>query len=322
MSQLPQVTPSNPQTALSLPNKQVIDALEASRKETKKKILVNSVIIGSFSFSGVILAYGWSIGALIDPVAVGLGILGLGAILLTHSFSLGNRKLYRTKYKQTIIESFVESDPRLKAFDATKKINKKNFNDSGIFEPDFSSYEGEDLLTGNFGMINFTFSELKAETRGESIEYHFNGFFIVLEGLRTFPHYVRMVPRGLFSKMAQNPGAIPREKHSKETELTTGNLEFDGHYSIWSNHKEYPEWLTERGISLLSGLQKLTKEKPLYAFKGHKIYAAFPGSKNMLEPKGNKKAADEAQLKRIYEELSFILQLAEGLANEFGAEKF
>ena len=266
-----------------------------------------------------------------DSDFVGLLLFGLVLFLISY---VPVYRSYRDKYKQyfknTLFVGMTSGISSELKYSKKGKISLKYYLSSHLFPKNFSDYEGEDLIYGEYEDFYLQISELDVGVTGrfrpgslnQKRNTLFSGLFVTGEFMNDFPAEMRITPHeSAFASLMEK--FFPEEKEEGFESVQSGNAAFDNAFEIISDGREYT------GSMLTSDLRGLLfKLKEDYgnvwaSFRSNYFFMGVSSRDDLFEPHLQGSADDAEQLREIYDQFRRPLEVVEKVAEinrEFSGE--
>ena len=215
-----------------------------------------------------------------------------------------------------LILDFIDDGVNYGALEYAAKefIPVDTFHKSGIFESAANTYQGEDLIRGSIGELNFELCELNVREFSQvrsRLNYVFKGIFLhstfkdsingqVYMLPRDFRQYLTRTIRSAVQSGARNVDGLIRSKGFRERFITYA-----------TQNAKTKSLLSDQ---VLEGLVRYTEEydKDIYlSFNNKKIFIAITEHKNILEPHVFRSNVNFALLREFFEDITLLLQIIE-----------
>ena len=243
-----------------------------------------------------------------DDMAIGVSAIGLA--LLWGWVTKPKRdyaKAYKTKILPAIAGLFGQFE-----YDMKGKIPMEAMKPSKII-PGHSSYNSEDLFSGDYRGVGINFSEINlAKRKGKRTVTVLNGLAVLLtHGTRKF--YGHTI-------LTKDQNKIGEWLKKQTTDLKRANmvdLEFERLFDVYTNDQTEARYLIDPVIieSLKALYQEYNGDKMLVAFYDDHVLILIESDKNHFEPAAiNISATNEKELLSMKHEIGEIISIVDRLS--------
>ena len=271
--------------------KEYSEKLEKIRKEILKEIIITIVII-----------IGCAI--ILTMVTNSPRFIELALIILIIKLAFSKKKaIYRSIFKEEIIQTFVKEYDNNLDFNANRGISRRIY-DSGEFER-YDLFSSEDLITGFLeGKYRINMSEVhtQEEHKDSDGDTHyttlFHGIFAEIE----FGQFI-------FEKLKLRKDKLKLFGVNRER-VELDSSEFEKIYDVYSTNKIMTmQLLTSDIMQMFIDFKEKYKIAPELTLKQNKLYIRFQTG-NMFEATVMKNALDYETLLKYYETIKFSLNIS------------
>lgn len=243
-----------------------------------------------------------------DDMAIGLTALGLAGLW---GWVTKPKRDYAKAYKTKILPDIARLFGQF-SYDVKGKIPMEAMKPSKII-PGHSSYQSEDLFSGNYRGVGVSFSEIKLRQQsGKNTVTVFNGLAVLLtHGTRKF--YGHTI-------LTKDLSKIGKWFKKQTTDLKRANMvdpEFERLFDVYTNDQTEARYLIDPVIieSLKTLYQEYSGDKMLAAFYDDHVLILIESKYNHFEPAAIEvSATNEKELLSMKNEIVQILSIIDRLS--------
>lgn len=204
---------------------------------------------------------------------------------------------YRRKFKQEVVSEIFRAVSPDGTYQPDHHLSQEVVDESGFFSGKYQTFNGDDLIRGRVGSIEFEASEIRAKgsttlksgkSRNESISARpnltdFGGTFFHFGVGQTFRGHTIIEPETI-------EGRFPRHRRDYQ-QVAIEDAAFTELYRVYSTDpSQAAQILTPALRTRLLGLNEYCTHTPLVAFVRNKVFVAVHEGRTLFEPTIAKKA--------------------------------
>jgi len=275
--------------------------LLAERKEKSKK---GGMIGGGIAFLGLLITFVGGPAFLIGGIIIGL---------IVFFVVRGNTRGKHAKYvKSEILKKLIESFSPDFFYDPYTGVSQDVFKKSQIIKG-YSTFYGEDHVTGKYNNIQIEFSELFIQQKNDkSTTTLFKGPFYVVQSPKTFAAKTNILP-DTAEKLFGGLGTIFQKMNMmREKVIKIDDAAFEKEFVVYSNDEnEAKDILTPNVINYLMDKKKINKNVFMSCIEDKIYFGLYNGAD--LFPVDINKSIDNVILEQYYNEVVSHVKIAEEL---------
>jgi Protein of unknown function (DUF3137) len=245
--------------------------------------------------------------------------LFMAAGLVAWAFDRMNH--YRTTFKPQVVGMLLDyldnqasyNDFKYHQFD---KISPALFVRSKLFGSDFASYDGEDMIIGRIGDLNFALCELTVETMSpirSKTDTLFKGVFVHVRSSIRNQGDVVIWPRSLRENWSEYVETFVKEG-AKQVDDDMKNAVFSRHYAVFASADAWVDarFSDEMEAEMIQYIETL-KRPIAMSFIGQDIFIALWQERDLLEPMLFKDNNTFDLVSEFADDLDFVFRIIQDL---------
>lgn len=218
----------------------------------------------------------------------------------------------------SLVLDFIDNSPSYGtlAYDASKAIPAKRFEESDIFVSDSDFYQGEDFIYGKIGEIPFEMCELQVKESSKvrnRLNYIFQGVFMVASLNHSMNGQILIFPKVFRQYLSRSIRLIVRHG-GKMLREGIQNADFLQAFEVYATPDAPVTEFISRDMQAVLVAYREQNDKEIYlSYKGRKLYVAVAQNKDMLEPKLFSSNARFELVRAYFEDLKIVLEIVEDI---------
>ncbi len=274
-----------------------LEKLEERAKRTRNGGLVAagilgiSVIIGALTYNTLIIIFGFIL-----------------AVVLFFALRGNMRKKFIRTFKEEFLRKMTQAiAPDIQYF-PQMMIDKKTFKESQ-FVRHYNSYAGEDLFTGTYEGLKFSFSQLNVQQKSKnSSTVMFHGTFYVIDTERTFAGRTTCVPDTLENAFGGVGRFLQNLNMFRDSLIKIDDEDFEKHFAVYSTNETEAKQLISPDLMRLLKIFQSRCPKFYFGFSENQIYIGLDNRVDIFPVNFNEQIS-EATAERHYDELAEHLSI-------------